>query len=456
MTLAAWRERWVWLAIGLCGGGERALADPPAKVSIFDAPPLAGATYAAAVATDPDPTGNGEPQFAFERGAYHCAPLLQLLHGMNDFPDGSDVAVATKACPIGLGLGMDHDLNDISSSADHAAVAVVDKSGNRLATRADILKAASPIDSPAKALLAVWLDGRYGVTWYAPGKPGEPKFHGGVDDGHVRATAGGFEVDGVAIESSCNRAKNDKTITQSRATLLVDAAGKVTLKSKVAVDTSHEMCVVQYGRRPADFLDVAVADSVRGELLRALHHEAESVRAFERLGRELAHHGAPAELVAAAARAAVQERDHAERCARLVGEAPAIAPDDRRAAVRELEAIAIENAREGCVGEAYAALANAIQARTAATAELRAHYAAIAADELAHAALAHAVHDWCTGQLDAAARTRVAAASDHALDELARAVANTGAAAAAALGMPTGARAAQLIDAVAAPVRARL
>jgi hypothetical protein len=62
---------------------------------------------------------------------------------------------------------------------------------------------------------------------------------------------------------------------------------------------------------------------------------------------------------------------------------------------------------------------NAVQAQTAADPALRAHYAAIAADELAHAALAHAIAYWLEGVLSPDDRTRVHAERETAAHELA-------------------------------------
>ncbi|WAS94667.1 ferritin-like domain-containing protein [Nannocystis punicea] len=172
-------------------------------------------------------------------------------------------------------------------------------------------------------------------------------------------------------------------------------------------------CVTSWGER-------AEADPAGAWLARAAHDEAASVHAFHELARELAAWGAPAELLARIDAAAADEVRHAEvvaNAARVRG-AEVTPPTHVALAVRELQAIAVENAVEGCVRETWAALAAAHQARFAAEPELRAMYAEIAADEARHAELAWAIDAWLMGQLDAAGREAVATARRAAIAEL--------------------------------------
>ena len=441
------------LGAGLLAGNAIAAPAPAAKISIFDAPPLATASYLAFVEQNPNPLDGANPLFTFERGAFKCGPLMDLLYDSKAYPTTAELAVTTKTCELSLGLGLDDDFHQLA----HEAILIVGADGKRYTTRSEVLAAALPIDTPAKALLAVWLSKKYAPRWFRAFGVDEKRqddrgwtlsqFRGGYEDGHVRAVAGGFEVESMLETSSCDSRRNDQTTTRMQVTLLVDAAGKLVEKKKTKGEVEHSQCVLQMGRRPADFIDAQVADSVHGELKRALHHEAESVRAFERLARELAAHGAPAELTLAAQAAAAQERDHAARCAALIGGSVDIASD--ALPVRSVVELAIENAQEGCIGEAFAALANVVQARTAATPELRAHYAAIAADELGHAALAHAVAEWLAPRLTATERTAVAAAAAAAIARLDRVITRPATVATRALGLPSRAEAARLRDVVA-------
>jgi hypothetical protein len=198
-------------------------------------------------------------------------------------------------------------------------------------------------------------------------------------------------------------------------------------------------CVTSRGER-------AEADPAGAWLARAAHDEAASVHAFRELARELAAWGAPAELLARIDVAAADEVRHAEVVANAARARGAeVRPPTRVAlAVRELQAIAVENAVEGCVRETWAALSAAHQARFAAEPELRAMYAEIAADEARHAELAWAIDAWLMGQLDAAGRDAVATARRAAIAELRASLAGFEEPALRALGLPPAATAVRL------------
>lgn len=161
--------------------------------------------------------------------------------------------------------------------------------------------------------------------------------------------------------------------------------------------------------------------------VRAAREEAAAVVAFERLARELASFGAPAELTARARRAADDERRHA---ALFAGEARALATrlgvpldpaplEPCAAHPRALEAVLTENAVEGCANETYAAVMATHQALHTPLTHLRAALAALAADERDHAALAFDVHAWGRAVLDPATAARVDAARVAATKRLA-------------------------------------
>ncbi|MCY0991719.1 hypothetical protein OV203_31545 [Nannocystis sp. ILAH1] len=161
-------------------------------------------------------------------------------------------------------------------------------------------------------------------------------------------------------------------------------------------------------------------------LARAAHDEAASVHAFAALAAELARLGAPAELLAALAEAARDEERHAAQVTALARRrgAELVAPVIAEVPPRDLLALAVENAIEGCVYETWAALVATHQARAAQGPELRAVFAAIAADEARHADLAWALDTWLSGQLDDAGRRAVAAARRAAANALADALAD--------------------------------
>lgn len=124
--------------------------------------------------------------------------------------------------------------------------------------------------------------------------------------------------------------------------------------------------------------------------------EAASVPAFLRLADELKAHGAPEVLVRAARRSAGEEVRHARAMKALAQRHGAPVPEVEIAPFtsRPLEAMVLENAREGCVRETYGAVVAGWQARTARDAQVREELGRIAGDELRHAELAWAVEAW--------------------------------------------------------------
>ncbi len=142
-------------------------------------------------------------------------------------------------------------------------------------------------------------------------------------------------------------------------------------------------------------------DPVPEWLARAAHAEAGSVVAFEALAEELASKGLPLSLQRRLLEAASDERRHAAVMGHLARARGANVPPVvvRAPTSRSLLEIALENAREGCVRETWAALEAHFQAKAAPTAALRAALGRIAVDEARHAELAWALHDWFMGTL---------------------------------------------------------
>jgi hypothetical protein len=219
--------------------------------------------------------------------------------------------------------------------------------------------------------------------------------------GGARPSDDGFEVQAY-LSVGCDGV--------DRYLIAVDSDGTVQRLDKTTLKKPQRNCAV--GRMPAGLRMPARAPCVRaGEYLaRASALEAASVEAFRRLAAELELHGAPARLSAAAREAARDEVRHARVTARLAQrmgrevERPRIGT----VAVRALEAIATENAWEGCVRETFGALEGAFMARHAADPRVRGVYRRIAADELRHAALSWRVARWIEPRLAVAARRRVA------------------------------------------------
>ncbi len=183
------------------------------------------------------------------------------------------------------------------------------------------------------------------------------------------------------------------------------------------------------GRQPAGLVVVEPARgaAVGAWLADASHLEAASVDAFALLADDLRAHGAPASLVARAQRAEADEVRHARITAKLARRFGALegewaAPVRRHASeARTLEAIAHENAVEGCVKETFAAVLAMWQAEHARDEAVRAAMSVIAEDEARHAALAWSVLAWARAKLGPSARDRVEAALRSELATLVRA-----------------------------------
>ena len=184
------------------------------------------------------------------------------------------------------------------------------------------------------------------------------------------------------------------------------------------------------GRKPAGLCeDVGLwARSAAGAwFAEAARLEAASVIAFARLRRELQAHGAPEQLVRAAKRAMLEEAGHAttmRMLARRYGgrvARPRVAPVE----VRPLEAVARENASEGCVIEGFGAVVGSWQARASADPVVRRQMRRIAREEIGHASLAWQVDAWARSQLGAKAGRRLDELQRSTLDALSEQVAST-------------------------------
>jgi hypothetical protein len=180
--------------------------------------------------------------------------------------------------------------------------------------------------------------------------------------------------------------------------------------------------------------DFTLPDFDRIELARAWRADAAfehaSVAAFARFSMDLMQLGAPADLVARAHAAALDEIEHARLChaiakaydGRARGPAPVAALS--RAHAPTFAELAVETFVDGCVGETIAAMSAREAARDAA-APVRAALLRIAEDEERHAELAFAALAWLVSSGGAPARravadalgaTAVGAIDPHAID----------------------------------------
>jgi hypothetical protein len=164
--------------------------------------------------------------------------------------------------------------------------------------------------------------------------------------------------------------------------------------------------------------------------------EHASIASFARFSLDLMARGAPADLVEAAHRAALDEVRHARLCfalARAYGGSPvAPGPFPLGGAVpvaSRLSDLAAAVAKEGCVNETIAAILAAEQLARATDPAVREALAAIADDEARHAELAYRTVAWAIREGGAEVHAAVASV----FEEAARSVPAGGAAAARAL-----------------------
>jgi len=253
--------------------------------------------------------------------------------------------------------------------------------------------------------------------------------------------------------------------------IAVTTSGAVADRESVVVERGDPgSCAI--GRRPEGFVPraLAAADATGGTIVSGTEAEASlgaefaamaeleaaSVFAFERLADELASHGAPAALVAEARRSAWDEVAHTgmmKDLAEHFGSQAAVSWPTMSAAgtsgARDLFAIAVENAVEGCVRETFGALQATHQALHAVHPFVVSVMRTIAEDETRHAALAWDVAAWIEPHLSTDQRNAVCAARKHAIQTLRAELATAQAPTAVTLaGAPDQAETQRMIDAL--------
>lgn len=190
-----------------------------------------------------------------------------------------------------------------------------------------------------------------------------------------------------------------------------DDAGTIVPDDAGVVDVDCITCPGAVGRVPAGIAKARIVKSTPlGDYFAKMAHlEAASVVAFERLASELAQHGAPADLVSEARRAARDEIAHARAASRMARRFGGNAPRPRVAnlPLRDLETIAVENATEGCVRETFGALVAHHQAASATDPAIATMMHRIAKDETRHAALSRTVARFLRSRLSSDARLRL-------------------------------------------------
>ncbi len=209
------------------------------------------------------------------------------------------------------------------------------------------------------------------------------------------------------------------------------------------------------GRRPQGHHEAALTPTSRGSWFAVhAHLERASVTAFRELAGWLRARSAPPALISRCEAAAADEVVHADRIEALARrEGATVPPPTADPASDDLFAVALHNAVEGCISEAFAALIAAHQAQHAADPEHRALFTTIAADELRHGQLAWDLHTWLFDQLTPTQQHQLGLAQARALDSLPELARASAAATPSELGWPGPALAATLAAEFAAHIR---
>lgn len=389
---------------------------PPASVTPIDIGP------------PPDPS---TPE-GYARGYRSAGPFTAALSGLElqgfvDY-DGKLVCEDEKPCPAAW---------DALATGDFSRAAIVKKRYSLAAiTTTNFFEWVGPVQDPERAALRARLEeGRTTTTCAKLAELGYPCATGSDPGGiPVRPVDAGFEVVTFDSRNVCDGGRWGNAV--SIGALVIDREGEARDTDNVLIEATdakaRETTTCHYavkGRRPRGWVGATpgAEDSRLAYLLRSAREEAAAAVAFEELASELARHGAPEELVRDARKAASDERRHAAIFRR---EATRRAPDigaeraseegaPRGSALlrrRSLLSMLVENAREGCANETYAAVVATYQASHAPTRRGRALFRGIARDEQRHASLAHRIHAWGRELVGGAARRSLDAALDAAIE----------------------------------------
>ncbi|CAN5923869.1 hypothetical protein BH11MYX4_BH11MYX4_44510 [soil metagenome] len=271
----------------------------------------------------------------------------------------------------------------------------------------EIARLLAPIDTKEEALYLVGLDG---LALDCSTEPG-PKWSA--------VPGGGFDVLGETPDRCTTEPEPVEQVV-----VRVAPDGSRTELARQEIRKTKGGC--SEGRRPVGLAssgdDPACARDLGAYFARSAHLEAASVVAFDRLATELEVLGAPRALLRRVARAGREEMAHARTTTRLAlryGRTPP-AVRVRRFRERTALAIALDNAREGCVRETLCAAIALHRAARALDPAIADAYRRIAEDELGHARLSWDLAAWLDSRLTLAERARVRRAMAREIDATAR------------------------------------
>lgn len=328
-----------------------------------------------AVGGPPEVASFGEPCATAEDEATCLAALEEEADG-----NGFRLGACVDYCPLYY-----------LSTTQGDAVSILD-------SKEQVVALLGAVDTPQEAMLLVAMEG-YQVR---------------CGDGGAKPESDGFAVQGFSYQGCDGVTRHLFGVTED---------GTVSLREQVVLEEADPNCVV--GRRPAGLVAptrLPDCPPAARYLAQTARLEAASVYAFLHIERELAAHGAPRRLVAAARRAAADEVRHARMTAGLARrlgarrvESPhVVAPT----APRDLESLLLDNAVEGCVRETFGAAVGVWQAKNAGDPHVAKAMRQIAADELRHAALSWEIAAWFEPRVEEGVRRRVRQARRAAVDAL--------------------------------------
>lgn len=308
--------------------------------------------------------------------------------------DGTACLAALEALPRG---GIIHSGDDFEGPTAYDVAITRGDDVQSIGTAADLLAVLGDIDTATEAGLYAFSRGYDVVCSEMSARP-DP------DGGYVVLCSRGNSCGGDGLYYF---------------ELNVGSSGELEEGDSELVEEGDPNCSI--GRRPSGLRSRPPKPRSLGQFFaNAAHLEAASVPAFAQLARELAAHGAPASLIRAAHRARADEVRHTRATAALArrfGAAP-IVPVVAPPRLRDLRAMALDNATEGCVRETFGAAIASVQARAAEDDAVRRIMRVIAVEETRHAELSWAIDRFAMGRLSCQGRREVRRARSAAVEAL--------------------------------------
>lgn len=315
----------------------------------------------------------------------------EVCKGATDKP-----ACLAKVTETKSNTGWSHSTSMEGPSPPHYGVGTRGDEVFLVATQAAFAKAVAPLESAQEAVALVQVVYDDSVV---------------CNDANVSSNATSYVV--KTLSSSCG-SKGETLFTVSR-------EGDVQRGSYREITSPDSNCAE--GRRPSGLVMAPEPwlRSLSAHFAEIAFMEAAAVLAFDELQGHLRAFGAPPDLRLRVRKARADEVRHAAattRLARRFGGVPKTPVCVESGALPTLLGFAIENAREGCIREAYGALVAAYQAKHAQDPDVAAVFRTIRDEEIEHAELSWAIADWVHTKLTPRERQQVQRARIDMIEEL--------------------------------------